>query len=656
MIHHLSTDYNRQEQEERRVTVCARFYEVTKDFHDSDGNWLPGIPDNAEAVRLRNDAWFFQAYLDSRIPEACALGNQILRQSQLDYGAGNFGWTGLLQAVYRNRHLIEDDVYEKIVKHLPETIEHSVQRWQTFVGNNANHPFLASAICVLGGQLLGDRNAIEEGRRKLIRGKEVLTRRGLPAEYESSDYKSAQIISQSAIVDYAEDDEIKDLALALEIRLWVGALGHYNLATGEPDGPHARDYVEGEAALPDHQNLLYYAVLGTNMPYDPVDLLFQQEKNDEEYYLYRLYRQKGQHGYRHMICTAVWQITANYHCPKELVDWALDRSYPFIFQSTVEYCPTDDYGGRFGNKLLPLEEYPSSPGTIYTYSQADYSLGTADRDWYEGAQCSSFYILYRKAKKVNGLAEVGTVFARMMVNGVKPGENYFSEILNRDIHGTTVDYGRRTNIQERGTALVVYKPKVHCNENLEELKVSIIFTHYFGKPPAEIRLGDTRVQNYDEVSKDPCSVYVRDGSVYFAFHPLSLTNLGRDYAVQVEQIEHYTMISLVNKTGEAKNYGHHEILEVGNGFAAEVSCEDESGSFEKFIATVSNGVVYDEREMINNGKYIRHFKYNRDDITLEGEIAPISGGVKFLTVNGEVPFFDRLDITGIDKDCLPLID
>ena len=656
MINQLSTDYNSEEQKGRRIKVCTRFYEVTKDFHDSEGNWLPGIPDNAAAVRLRNDAWFFQAYLDSGIPEACTLGNQILRLSATDEGAGNFGWTGLLQAVYRNRHLIEDDVFEKILKHLPKAVERSADTWQTFVGNNANHPCLASTICVLGGQLLGNRNAIEEGRRKLIRGKEVLTRRGLPAEYESSDYKSAQIISQSAIVDYAEDEEIKELALALEIRLWVGALGHYNLATGEPDGPHARAYIEGEAALPDHQNLLYYAVLGNKMPYDPVDLLFQKERNDEEYYLYKLYRQKGHHGFRHMICTAVWQITANYHCPRELVDWTLNRSYPFIFQSTVEYCPTDDYGGRFNDRLLTLEEYPSSPGTIYTYSQPDYSLGTADRDWYEGAQCSSFYILYRKEKKVKGLAEVGTVFARMMVNGVKPGESYFSEILNRNVNGTTVDYGRRTNIQERGTALVVYKPKVHCNKNLKELKVSIIFTHYYGKAPTEILLGDKSAENYDEVCTDPCSVYVRDGSVYFAFHPLSLTDLGRDYAVQVEQIENYTMISFVNKTGEAKDYGHHEILEVGNGFAAEASSEAESGSFTDFIETVSKGVVYDVREMINNGKYIRHVKYTRDDITLEGEIAPISGGVKFLTVNGKVPFFDRLDITGLNTTCLPLID
>jgi hypothetical protein len=301
----------------------------------------------------------------------------------MDGNVGSFGWTGLLQAVYRNRRLIEDDVYEKILKHLPTAIAHSGETWQTFVGNNANHPCLASAICVLGGQLLGDRDAVEEGRRKLLRGNEVLTRRGLPAEYVSACYKSGQIIPLSAIVDYTEDEEIRDLALAMEIRLWVGALGHYNLATCETDGPHARDYLPGEAGLPHHQNLLYYILLGDAMPYDPVDLLFQKEEQGKEYFLYKFFREEG-HGYRHSISTAAWQATANYHCPKELIDWTLNRSYPFTFQSTVEYCPTDDFGGRFDDKLLPLEEYPSSPGTIYTYSQPDYSLGTADRDWYEG--------------------------------------------------------------------------------------------------------------------------------------------------------------------------------------------------------------------------------------------------------------------------------
>ena len=635
MINHLSTDYNSEAQKERRVRICSLFYETSKHLYDTEGNWMPEEAQEGEIMRKRNDSSFFQAYLDSGIPEAIALGNQVIRKSPLDQ-LNSFRWTSLLQAIYRNRNLIDADVYEKILAHLPSAIEEAAQTWQTFVSNNANHPCMAAVICVLGGQLLDDKDAIEEARTKLIRGKEVFTRRGLPAEYTSSTYKLAQMIPLSAIVDYAEDSEIRELALALEIRLWVGEMGHYNLATGEPDGPHARDYAAGEVALP-RQCLLYYAVIGDAMPYDPVDHLLNEQT---------MITLEG----------AVWQITPTYHCPKELVDWALNRSYPFVFQSTVEYCPTDDYGGRHDDMLLTLEEYPSSPGTLYTYSQPDYSIGTADRDWYEGAMCSSFFILYRKEKQVNGPAEVGTVFARMMVNGVKPGDKYFSEVLNRDIGGITADHGRRTHIQEKGTALAIYKPKVHCNKNLRSLKVSIIFSHFYGKPPEEILLGDKKVQNFNETCKDPCPVYIRDGSVFFAFHPLSLTDLGRDYAVQVEQIEHYTMISFVNKTGASKDYGHREILEVGNGFAAEVSSEDESGSFEKFIETVSKGAVYDEREMINNGKYVRHVKYTRDGIALEAEVAPISGGVKFLTVNGKVPNFDRLDITGLDKNCLPLID
>ena len=655
MINHLSTDYNSEAQAKRRIKVCSRFYEITKDLYDTEGNWIGELlPSEKGLIRCHSDALTFLSYLESGFPDAIVLGNNILRQSKMGEGVTSFGWNGLLMSIYRHRPLIEGDVYEKIIRHLPEAVSKADQTWQTFVGNNANHPAGAAAICVLGGQLLKDQDTVEEGRRKLVRAAEVLTRRGLLAEYVSACYKLAQMVPLSAIVDCAEDSEIRELALALEIRLWVGVLGHYNLATAETDGPHARDYVPGEAALPTGQNLLYYSVLGDAMPYDPVDLLFQKVKMAEEFYLYKTFLELE--GFRDMLTAALWPATANYHCPKEIVDWTLNRPYPFVFQSTVEYCPTDDYGGRHDDMLLPLEEYPSSPGTIYTYSQADYSLGTADRDWYEGAQCSSFFILYRKEKIVKGPVEVGTVFARMMVNGVKPGDKYFSEVLNRDIDGLTADYGRRANIQERSTALVIYKPKVHCNKNLKSLKVSIIFSHYYGKPPEEILLGDKIVENFNEVSEEPCPVYVRDGSVYFAFHPLSLTDLGRDYAVQVEQIEHYTMISFVNKTGEVKDYGHREILEVGNGFVAEVSSEDESGSFEKFIETVSRGVVYDEREMINNGKYVRHVKYTRDDIALEGEVAPTSGGVKFLTVNGKVPCFDRLDITGLNKDCLPLID
>ena len=655
MINRLSTDYDSEAQKRRRIHACSRFFDVTKRLYDTEGNWIGELLASEQGeIRRHGNALSFLAYLESGIADAMVLGNNILRRSKMSEGITSFGWTGLLLSIYRNKSRIDHDVYEKIIAHLPQAISKAAQTWQTYVGNNANHPSLAAAICVLGGQLLDDQEAVEEGRRKLTRGTEVLTRRGLPAEYVSACYKIAQIIPISEIVDYAFDSEIREMALALEIRLWAGVLGHYNLATGETDGPHARDYVQGEAALPAGQNLLYYSVLGDEMPYDPVDLLFPKEQTDEEYYLYKTSREME--GFRDMLTTAVWPATANYHCPKELVDWTLTRSYPFVFQSTVEYCLTDDFGGRQEKLLLPLEEYPSSPGTIYTFSQLDYSMGTADRDWYEGAMCSSFFILYRKEKQVKGPAEVGTVFARMMVNGVKPGDSYFSEILKRDVHGVTVDYGRRANIQERGTALTIYKPKFHCNKNLKELKVSIIFTHYYGKPPEEILLGDKPVQDFDEVCEEPCSVYVRDGSVYFAFHPLSFTDLGRDYAMQVEQIEHYTMISFVNKTGAAKDFGHREILEVGNGFVAEISSEDESGSFESFIATVSRGGIYDEREMINNGKYVRHIKYTRDDIILEGEVAPISGGVKFLTVNGKIPYFDRLDITGLDKDCLPLID
>jgi hypothetical protein len=143
-----------------------------------------------------------------------------------------------------------------------------------------------------------------------------------------------------------------------------------------------------------------------------------------------------------------------------------------------------------------------------------------------------------------------------------------------------------------------------------------------------------------------------------AFHPLNNTDLGRDYSIKVEKYDPLVLVSFYNLCGksEAKTIDPTEFMMVQNGFAAVVSSEEESGSFNVFKAKQTDCGITD-RTLATQGtrRNMRRIKYEKEDLTLECEIAPTTNSVRFMSVNGRVPVVDRLETDGLEVKELPLM-
>ncbi|MES9143988.1 hypothetical protein ABEP44_12725, partial [Cutibacterium acnes] len=152
------------------------------------------------------------------------------------------------------------------------------------------------------------------------------------------------------------------------------------------------------------------------------------------------------------------------------------------------YCENETY------------EYPAGTGRISTYMTADYAMGTATHEFHNGIQTDSFHILYGNRIPAVHQRDLRTVYARYIVNEKMPdAANYLLE-----------DEGRKICIQEKNSAVVLYKPKIVKRLSVQSLKLSLVIPVQYGMPD-EIWLGDTKVEQECAESMEACSVYIMDG-------------------------------------------------------------------------------------------------------------------------------------------------
>ena len=111
-------------------------------------------------------------------------------------------------------------------------------------GYNDNHVTLATASLVLGGELVGNSEAVEEGRANLMNFRDTFLRRGFM--HETNDcYIPHSLYSTAIVAEFAQDPEIRQLARDGEARIWADWIGHWHPNLGRKPGPSARDYTGG---------------------------------------------------------------------------------------------------------------------------------------------------------------------------------------------------------------------------------------------------------------------------------------------------------------------------------------------------------------------------------------------------------------------------
>jgi hypothetical protein len=609
-------EYDKLGQQERRVQICGRFVADTLQLLQDDNLWqAKGMVDH-----IRERTWVALVYMEHGSAQAVDAANRIITTSAFHFC--HFTPMISLQMLTRYGHLLTEEAVNVLDSYVKGVIEHFTGCDMDYIGVNDNFPSMAAYSCLIAGKRYGDRALYQVGKNRLAQFKELLTRRGVATEFNSPTYSPIHAYAMAEIATWAGDDEVATLALQLEERTWVDLLGHFHVETLRHAGPYSRAYMSDSAGQWNANRFWLFTLFG--------DWLSAKELEPEfGYHTLNI----GQR------MSAAMKMIAEFHCPATLADTFFNKQYPYQFKATFECSPSTDHSASYmpGPDEDDPYEYPAVEGDIQTYMTADFALGTSTREFHNGEQTDAFHLLYRRTAQVRRPADIGTVFSRYVINGKE-----ISSSLN-----IRNDEGRKLTLQHERVALVAYKPKLLGRQGIHSLalNLNLLMGDRF---PEELYLGEREIT--EGSSEEPCSIYVRDGSLYMAFHPLQMTNHGRPCSVRVAKQHDFLVISLLNYEGEARDFARLELIATCNGFVAEVGSADTDGSFTDFRRRQSSRAV---KDVLISSIHTRHrtsrtIRYARGGVQLELAYSPGSEGIRYQLINGCMPARPKLELTGVD--------
>ena len=634
----MTTGKNWSEQAQRcRIAVLYRRF-LEKSFYNGNAHKLAEQMESE--LRPYDKMTRCYVLLHTGEPEAVAAANDWLRKLR-PYRFCQFMPVTVLEILLEHKHLLDADNVAALEEYLVRELPNNALPEFDFVGVNDNFPLLAMYMMFAGGQYLRDEKLLAAGYRRLVQLEDMLRRRGSLSEFNAPHYYLMELSPLAMLAARAEDPRVREGALYCEKRIWTELLGRaLGWASGSA-GPYSRGYTPGFYEGTGTSRLLHIVLGEEDSPY-AMSLL-----NHIPYPVY--------------------------HCPEEIADWYTHRTYPHSYVSTYEVNSSTDglpHGKRkgyyFGAKDAPardpymeedLYEYAGGDGVAVTYIQKAYALGTATREWHNGLQSYNFVATYQK-KEAEG--QPCFVFSKYIVNDKMPWQPNVYEAFGLQESGfNSWDMGRKLCLQDRDTAMVLYKPKAFTAKGVFSARLCLIFPHRNGTPPEEIWLGDRKLEAGEGSSQTPCSVYIRDGAVYMAIHPAQLTDLGRDRAVTVERSDNgYTAVSFYNYRGEEKDFAARGFLLTCNGFAFEIRSQSDYESFAAFREAMSDYRLEDE--LLTNTHvrqtYQRRFAYRCGNRSLSGEYMPHSEGIRFLMRGNRLYDAPKLLATGLDVKNLPYME
>jgi hypothetical protein len=634
--------WSRAAQEKRRGELYAGYRALMASCIDERAGWHgkdrePGF---------REKVWHCFALLAGNEGEI-ALANSILRVVPLE--RCHFTPMSSLQLLLKHGERLAPDVTSRLRTYVGKSLPLAADPRIHFTMYNDNFASLACFTLVVGGELLGDRNALVAGRAKLEGLKELFSRRGTVMEYGSPTYTPVNTHVLSELATYARDPSVRKTARGCELRMWAEIATHWHAETSRLAGPYSRAYWVDTVGHTHLVHALLYLVFGEAIFSNPAtDLFAPREKQ-----VIHIGRETL------MLPNFAWLWSGTCRCPDRFARLLLNKRYPFEVSCTSESLPSRIRGHRTcrdGSKAYfdGAPEYPGFWGPNAAYLTPDYALATGFSQYHDGALTETFHLTYRKRRPARGLADTGVAVARYIYNDKRPEQQNYYHVFD-SIHGPEGfrDEGRKWGLQHHSCALYAYRPKPFEAHRVTSMKLAILLPAHFGQIE-EVWIGAQRVAGEREQSVEPCPVFVKDGPVYMAFIPLSLTNLGRTAAVRVESWENYRAVCFYNYEGPEKAFDLPAITLTLSGFIVHVGSTREYADFAGFMSYASSGAVSDELEESESGT-TRWISYSHPAVDLRFALSPASEGILLATINGRPRPEPIFKASGIRQRWLPFL-
>ena len=516
-----------------------------------------------------------------------------------------------------------------------------------FNGYNDNTPAMATFVRLVHGEMFEDEERVQTGLDSLYVLRDMLHRNGFLSEFVSPTYSPISVLALAEIATHVKNPEAVQLALDCEARVWAELVSHFHAPTAMLAGPSARSYMVDSSGGVSNARMQFHHVFGDVCFVNNVNSLFPGPPEMELH-----------PSVPFMQCSALWLASADYHVPDQVAEAVYERPLPDTVIGTrdggegthVKYI-RDPATNTFTAERLSTHRNAAHHNAITTYLTENYSLGTSTRRYGTGAQSEILFATYPRRKPARCMQDVGTVFARYIINEKQPGQTNYNVILEKKIPRTLLqNEGFCWAMQKGNFALFFSRPDGLSCDDISSLKQTVILPCLFGEPE-EIWLGDRKLESFSGQSEERVPVFIREGDIFMAVTPLNHSEgLERPHAVTLANENDYGVISLYNYQGPAKDFDPEDLIGVRNGFAFEIADKSEAGSFSEFRKQAS------ALELVDNVSVnVRHVRVLYKGNDLHATYSLHTQGIRCATVNGKPLPETKFETRAFDVDRLPFM-
>jgi len=508
-----------------------------------------------------------------------------------------------------------------------------------FHGYNDNMPAKATMALILGGEMLGNREALEHGLWNLRQFGRQLARRGINSEYQSPTYTPLTLHAIAEIGSRAADPEARQLARDIEARLWIDVAARFHPQLKTSTGPFSRAYtVDAISHLTVLSSLLWFELGDLSEP-SPMELFDTLSP--------LVLHHMGNRPFN--IAQMSWIAAGNYHCPELARSLFENKEYPFRVEASTES------GNGQGS-------YPAAVAQARSYLEEAFAIGTSTLPFLDGNQPHPYHCVYAQEHQAGAPIRVGTIYSEWARNGELPGriaaeaegcENRGEVDLVPDVGSSwTLSHGRTAILLSCPSSQLAAPDPEGQRPRISRLDELIVFASHFERAQ-EIRVNGVLRRQWAGPVEPGAWIACRRGRLLVAFRPLVYSRERGTPEITLEENGPYQLIRTRFFDGETRPLSDDELLRYHGGFIAEHACVDDFPSLEAFCATLEQAII---RDFFFTTRRLGYQRSAGDGSPyFELSWSPRAVMARHSLVNGMPPETPALEITGLDCAGLPLL-
>jgi len=528
----------------------------------------------------RETIWYSICLFESGNSSDIKKANKILEN--IVANDGTHSQASMVVIWHKYKDLLTAKAKNNILKNISDAFP--VSAFSRFNDGNINHPLGAYCNLICGSELTGSKEIGKIGKKylaefdKQINKKHKKFAQTQVSEYFSPTYTALSIWFLNIISSYSTDKEIIEISRILEQRFWMDAALRFHAPTLQFAGPFSRAYQDDSVGGYSAMHCTMMKAMNKEFYFNPdIPIVFDHPSNYIQNALIAL---------------------LDFNLPDGFYDVAFNKKYPLYFKQKT-FC--EQY---FENTSIILngelkhtfddEVYAGGFSDLTTYMTAEYSLGTAERQYVNGGHTDTFVFRYRRNEKIESLKDFRNIHTRGIFNDSVVGEENFCHTCGYMIDKSYLyEEGRNAVYQDKNRALVLYTPKKNNPYAVKSFRVDIICNYYDAFE--QIFINDEEITLFPSEFGYDDKIFISDANIFYSILPVRTSTVaeheknGLKNRIWIK--DKFLIISLYSYFGDETSFSRSEIKKLVNGFIFEACSKDEYDTFDSFRDKIKSNTI-----------------------------------------------------------------